>query len=457
MHDPKQVSSEKIARIRAAVNLEPHDRVPVVGMSEMLAVPLTGKHTIQEAFYSPDVLAACYNQFFSDWPAWDAFSVIPYSLGPLLDALGSRRYNVPGRDLDPNADFQHPDLTLMEPSEYPDLIRDPVRFLGETILPRLCANLNPQDRFGYTKTVAKAALYFGQWVAKVQQYNAIWTEQYGVPPVTRGNAIYLPCDLIADKLRGFEQGLLDVHEHTEELQEACEALYPFALHFTLAGAPAVSDFPLLFNPQHVSPYISPRSYEKVYWPTFKRMMEDLTGRGYRVWVLFEHDQAHHLEKMQELPHGKIVAHLEDTDLAEAKKKLGGRICIAGGMPGRVLARGTVQEVRDQTRSVLKLFEDDPGFIMTCGCSIPTNIPPENLRAWLETVLEYGRLPATLPPSAVATAPAAAGGVTSGPLPYTPWAEVRDRFGPIQGDEQVIADKWEELERLFVPFLWWLIR
>jgi len=466
----KQILDEKIGRLKATISLESHDRVPVIGHADFWPVRYSKKYTMQEAFYSIDVLAECYKEAFSEWNEWDAFDTILYALGPMLDATGSRRFNVPGRDISPHAEFQHPDLTLMDSEEYGRLIDDPIRFQIEEIIPRLCRRISPSNFSVSVASLAKAAIFFGQWIGKARYYSALWSSEYGIPPILKGTAIYMPMDWIADKLRGFYHGLIDIKERTDVVQAACEALVPFLLHAGLSPAPE-GDYPLLFNPQHVSPFISPKDYEKVYWPTFKKIMDHFVERGHRVWVFFEDNQEQHLERLQELPKGKIVAHLESTDLVKAKKALGGKLCIAGGMSAVLLAKGTPEEVKKKTISVLELFEDEPGFIMTCDQAIPLNAKPENIHAWLKTVKEYGNLGGKLGIDEMGKDASKDGGMAKekgaqidGPIGrekgehgFMGWETVRTDFGKIEGDEKIIKEKWEELERSLLPFIYWLIK
>ena len=470
MGEKKQILDEKIARLRATVSLESHDRVPVVGQADFWPVRYAQRCTMQEAFYSVDALAACYKDAFSEFSDWDAFDTMMYSLGPMLDATGSKRLKIPGRDISPHAEFQHPDLTLMDAKEYTQLIKDPVKFQIEEILPRLCKRLGSDDPSVRLKALAKAALFLGQWIGKARYYGMIWSNEYGIPPMLKGTAIYTPMDYIADKLRGFYQGLIDIKERAEIVQEACVALFPFLMSVGLPSGSGEGDYPLLFNPQHVSPFISPRDYERVYWPTFKKMIDQFVAHGHRVWVFFEHNQEQHLERLQELPKGKIVAHMESTDLAKAKKTLGGKICIAGGMSSVLLARGTPDEVKKRTLSVLKLFEDEPGFIMTCDKTIPVNARPENIRAWLNTMKEYGKIEGGLriPEKDLDTSKgrwrsdqvvsiAGSTEVDHSRIPFTRWETVKAEFGKIEGDERIIQENWEELEKFFLPLIYWLIK
>ena len=456
----RQIVEEKNARIRAAASLESHDGVPVAASADFWPVKYLTKYSMQEAFYSIDVAAESYKKAFSQWNDWDAFSTLLYSLGPMLDATGSRRYHIPGRDIPPHAEFQHPDLTLMDAEEYSKLIDEPMKFQIEEILPRLCSRIGSNDFSIRTKALSKAALFFGQWIGKARSYEALWLNEYGIPPLYQGTAIYVPMDWIADKLRGFQQGLLDIKQRPEVVQAACEALVPFILNVALSTALAGGDYPFLFNPQHVSPFISPKDYDKVYWPTFKKLIDEFVKRGYRIWVLFENNQEQHLERLQDLPKGKIVANFEATDLAKAKKALGGKICIAGGMPSTLLARGTPEKVKEQTRSVLKLFEDEPGFIMSSTTSIPTTTKPENIRAWLDAVKEYGRIgdKISVPERKEKSCEISyRSEILHKKDVITSWETIRPEFPKIEGDETIIKESWEQLEKFVIPFIFWLIR
>ncbi len=467
MRDVQQILAERTARVTAAVDLLAHDRIPVVGWALFFPVHFSKKYTIQEAFYKIDVAAECFNEFFSEWNEWDAFSATLQSFAPMLDATGSRRYSIPGRDIPANAEFQFPDLSLMSAEEYPAFIADPIRFQLEVIIPRLCDRISSSDPYERMKALTKAAMFYVESVVKAQRYAPTWINEYGIPPVFQGAAIFVPTDWIADKLRGFRQGMLDIKARPDELEAACEAMLPFMLDACLPQVPIGSGFPLLFNPQHISPFMSPKDYDRVYWPTFKKMVDRSVERGFKVWAFLENNQEQHLERLQDLPKGQVVVHVESTDLAKAKKVLGGKVCLAGGMFSRLLVRGTPDDVRDQATSVLKLFEDEPGFIMANDAALPTNTKPENLHAWLDTVKKYGSLGGAAPVATGAATTSNGVGAKgkegtgergfSGSYSPSSWETVKAEFGRIQGDEGVVRDSWEALEKLLPGFISWIIR
>jgi len=381
------IVNQKVERIKAAIGIKDYDRPPVVALAEFWPTTLIGKYTMQEVFYDIDKLGECYIEAFKQFPDWDSFGAVLYSLGPMLDATGSKRYSIPGQTISADTDFQHPDLVLMDNKDYPKLIEDPVKFQVQDIIPKLCTKLAAPEP-ARSKALIKAAMYYSQWVMKQGMYTRRWRDELGVPALFQGTAIYMPMDWIADKLRGFMNALMDIKRIPATVQEACEALIPFISQVGFSTAVVGGDYPLLFNPQHVSPFISPKDYEKCYWPSYKKVLDGFFDKGYRVYSLLEGCQEQHLEKLQELPKGKIVLQFEKSDLKLVKKYLGGRVCVAGGMPGSLLVKGTPEEVKSCTLEVLDLFADVGGFIMTCDMLLPTNAKPENIRAWLDTVVNY---------------------------------------------------------------------
>jgi hypothetical protein len=40
---------------------------------------------------------------------------------------------------------------------------------------------------------------------------------------------------------------------------------------------------------------------------------------------------------------------------------------------------------------------------------------------------------------------------------TSWETIKPEFPKIEGDETIIKESWEQLEKLIIPFIFWLIR
>lgn len=52
MSETKQILAEKVARVKAAVSPQAHDRVPIAASAGEWPIAYAGKYTMQEAFYA---------------------------------------------------------------------------------------------------------------------------------------------------------------------------------------------------------------------------------------------------------------------------------------------------------------------------------------------------------------------------------------------------------------------
>jgi len=86
-----------------------------------------------------------------------------------------------------------------------------------------------------------------------------------------------------------------------------------------------------------------------------------------------------------------TANMEPVQL---KEKFGDRIVFWGGGVDTqdVLPRGTERDVRDQVRQRLKVFAPGGGYVFTPVHNLQYGVPPRNIEAMIETVLEFGRYP-----------------------------------------------------------------
>ncbi|MEM3478622.1 MAG: uroporphyrinogen decarboxylase family protein [Candidatus Bathyarchaeia archaeon] len=63
----------------------------------------------------------------------------------------------------------------------------------------------------------------------------------------------------------------------------------------------------------------------------------------------------------------------------------------GGIPPSLLLEATPDKIKEYVKSLLGEMKPNGGFILSPGVAdIPRAVPPENLRALIEAVEEYGR-------------------------------------------------------------------
>jgi len=68
-------------------------------------------------------------------------------------------------------------------------------------------------------------------------------------------------------------------------------------------------------------------------------------------------------------------------LRDAKKILGGKVCVAGNVsPTGAFLTGKPEDVLAEARACLETWGSDPGYVLTVGCDFAKDVPLENMMA-----------------------------------------------------------------------------
>jgi uroporphyrinogen-III decarboxylase len=124
------------------------------------------------------------------------------------------------------------------------------------------------------------------------------------------------------------------------------------------------------------------------------MIDIFVKRGFRVQNHWDNDQTPYLESIRHLtdglPKGKILMDFEKTDMKKAKEILGDRMAITGNVPSALLVYGSVTEVEDYCKQLIKDCGEGGGFILGVECETPWDSKPENVKAMVKSVEKFGQ-------------------------------------------------------------------
>jgi uroporphyrinogen-III decarboxylase len=93
--------------------------------------------------------------------------------------------------------------------------------------------------------------------------------------------------------------------------------------------------------------------------------------------------------MHGIDKGKVLLDFEKTDMREAKKILGDRVCLFGNVLASLLVYGKTTEVEEYCRKLIKDCTEGGGFILATECETPWDSKCENARAMIEPAMKYG--------------------------------------------------------------------
>jgi len=448
----RKTYNERLARYQAAMALEIPDRIPISSGSNYFAEVYAG-NSKQKFVYDSNQWLESDRKFVTDFPEVDNLRSGRF-WGPLIDATGWNLYKLPGRELSPNVQFQFVEGERMKSDEYDLLINNPDEFLIERVLPRAFNEMKERGSVRAYMAFLKGGIGAAMQGALMRQRGMTLQTELGMP-LPMASYMLAPFDNLADGLRGLNGIMVDIFKQPDRVLEACDAIIPHIVNTALALADPLRRYPI-FMPLHRGnvPFLSPKQFETFYWPSFKKAMNMLIDAGYTIRAYLEGNWGPNWHHFREMPRGKILCDIDvQGDIFKAKEDLKGYQCIAGGMPESTLILGTPDDVRQRTKLLCETVGKDGGYIINGGCSIPYDTKPENYRAMIDAVLEYGRYKDSIDfePQINPNPPE---GWT--PLPkgmITPWQIKRDELGEIKGDEDLIKAGWETLEHTAFNWLW----
>jgi len=236
-------------------------------------------------------------------------------------------------------------------------------------------------------TLLKTGREIRRWRSRMNKFNQLLLDM-GFPQYFQGAAMP-PYDIISHSMRGMAGTMIDIYRQPEKVLAACDKI----LEFTLAR-PLPKPSPLgyvrmfMTNTRGSDEFLSPKQFEKFYWPTFKKLVQGLIDKGATPCIFFEGDFTSRLEYLLQFPKGKMLARFDKTDIFKAKEILKDHVCIEGNVPSTLLQVGTVEDVKEYCKKLIDVVGKGGGFILAPRSSTD-EVKPENLKAMITFTQEYG--------------------------------------------------------------------
>ncbi len=428
----KQLREEREKRVLDAINLREPDRIPVNVSTGVFAAKYAGLPASVMYYDHTAYRAASKKELLDFEPDNGPMGV--GSSGRVLELLDSKQYRWPGGNLPPDGTYQFVEGEYMKAEEYDYFITNPVDFVIRYYLPRTYGIFEPFSGLapfipavnnkeiaavlgmlftpnfkpllplleGLKNKAIKGILDILNQVQQIQLGLAKETadfsnemERLGFPAgggvSGYAGSTFAPFDTISDRLRGMRGAMIDMYRAADKILTASEHILKWEMGAADParpdgrGIPARSGMPLHRGSDG---FMSHKDFERFYWPTLKKVIEQKVALGYIVTPFFEGIWDDRLEYLLDLPKGKVVFHCEKTDIFKAKEILGGHMCIQGGVPPTILQAGSPQDVAEHCKKLCKVVGKGGGFIMSAGSAIDF-ARPENIKAMVDSVKKYG--------------------------------------------------------------------
>ena len=371
------VYQERLARIQKTIDLEPVDRIPFVFMGTAFAPRYMGV-SMAEFCADPgvrvDVTLAAMDRLGGDF---DGINALPSGrITAALSAVWLSRVAVPGRDLPDDSLWQVDEKEVMSVDDYDTIIEQGwLAFLGD-YMPRVIDMGELQENLA--------------WMAAELPGVAERFRKAGYVPIS-GGATTIPFECLCGG-RSMEEFYLDLYRIPDKVKAALDVMQPELIRIGVEGARNSSvSASWVGGWRAASAMLSPRMWNEFVFPYYLELVNRLAENDIVSVLHFDHDWTRDLPRLRELPARKCILNLDGwTDIRKAKEILGDHMAIMGDVPAPLLATGTPDDVRRYVRDLARDV-GPTGLILCPGCDTPIDARPENMQAFVDASLEFGRL------------------------------------------------------------------
>jgi hypothetical protein len=185
-------------------------------------------------------------------------------------------------------------------------------------------------------------------------------------------------------LRGREQGMMDLIDRPDFVSAVMDMQADAVILRAEKLLPAGIDALYIGDPSASGSLLGPWHFEQLCLPAYRKVCKHFRGRDLLIYIHICGNSNPILEMLADTG-AHVVEPLDPlggVSVADAKRRIGGKVALMGGVNTLTLSNGTAEDV--QAEAILKCREGGPqGYILAAGDMVPPGTPLENLRAMVE--------------------------------------------------------------------------
>ncbi len=278
-------------------------------------------------------------------------------------------------------------LQIMQPEDYDDLINDFEGTLMNRLLPK---RLGIFDKGWTAEQVLEQYKKLDAINAERRAFNKRCQDELGLLPASYGGAL-MPMDYLFDYLRDFSGIVIDMRRCPDKIITLCDMIVDIIIGQYKNVKPL--EFSTIGSTLHLPAYIKAKEFEKMYWPSFKKVTDSFTRAGHIARHIYEKKWDHVFDYLDEFDKNMVLGYFEkDDDFRMVCKRFGDHMMIGGGVSTDLLAHGSVEENINYTKGIIDDCCGDGGVFLAADLPIlyKNDARKENLKAVCDTINTYGR-------------------------------------------------------------------
>ncbi len=190
-------------------------------------------------------------------------------------------------------------------------------------------------------------------------------------------------------VEGMERSLIDMIDRPDFVERMLARKVEVAIQQAMAFAKAGMD--ALYIGETFGQFMSPEQFRRFCLPNYQKLVEELRPHGILIYFHMCGRATHLLELLVETGVDCVepLDEVGGTPVAEVYRRIGGRVALMGGVNTTLLARGTVDQVREDCARCIREAGRNGGYILAAGDMLPSETSPEKVRAMVECVKNIG--------------------------------------------------------------------
>ncbi len=192
-------------------------------------------------------------------------------------------------------------------------------------------------------------------------------------------------------MRGNQQALLDLYDNPHLARKIMEIGTQISIEIGIALIKAGVDAIYIGDAFASCSVISPEQYRKFCFPLHRKAAETFHKYGVKVYLHICGNSSPILEMMADTRVDAIepLDPLGGVGLAEAKRRVGNKVCLMGGLNTLTLLHGKPKDVEREAKECIEKAAERGGYILGAGDAIPKDSPPSNVKAMVNSAMKYG--------------------------------------------------------------------
>ena len=182
-------------------------------------------------------------------------------------------------------------------------------------------------------------------------------------------------------LRGRTQAMMDLIDRPDLVHAVMDIQVEAAIQQAEKLLAADIDALYIGDPASSASLISPQHFEEFCLPAYQKFCGHMRKRDILIYIHVCGNSKPILEMLADTGAHTVepLDPLGGVSVADAKARIGDKVCLMGGVNTLTLSSGTPDEVR--VEAISKCHEGGPhGYVLAAGDMVPPDTPPDNLRA-----------------------------------------------------------------------------